>query len=118
MCRNSTWLNLESRRLAVLFLVCLLPFGGLTGCRFGAALIESEPSGAVITDMADNTYIGTTPCKHWWKSRERRKLIAVRFEKKGYVDKVIAFTINLKHFSEEKAVAEPQPVKVLLEKEE
>lgn len=92
---------------------------GVSGCSsYGAARILSEPSGAEVVNLEDDSLLGTTPVMvHWKNDREESKLITVRFHKTGYDDKVTAFWVNMRHSSRAKAEKEPQPVKVELKKQ-
>ena len=92
---------------------------GISGCSsYGAARLISEPPGAEVVNLEDDSLLGTTPVMiHWKNDREESKLITVRFHKDGYDDKVTAFWVNMRHSSRAKAENEPQPVKVELKKQ-
>lgn len=92
---------------------------GISGCSsYGAARIVSEPTGAHVVNLEDESLLGTTPVMvHWKNDREESKLITVRFHKSGYDDKVTAFWVNMRHSSRAKAEKEPQAVKVELKKQ-
>ena len=100
--------------------VLLLPvlLLAVTGCSsYGAAKIQSTPSGAEVVNLEDDSLLGTTPViVHWKNDREESKLITVRFHKTGFDDKVTAFWVNMRHSSKTNAVKEPQEVKVELKK--
>ncbi len=88
----------------------------VSGCSsYGAAKIQSVPSGAEVLNLEDDSLLGTTPVMiHWKNDREESKLITVRFRKVGYNDKVTAFWVNMRHRSRADAENEAQPVKVEL----
>lgn len=89
-----------------------------TGCasHYGAAHIRSVPAGAEVVSLEDDTVLGLTPVKVWWKdTAEDRKFINVRFTKEGYRDKTSAFWVNMRHRSKGAALNEPQQVNVELE---
>ena len=96
----------------------LLPvfFISVSGCSsYGAAKIQSTPSGAEVVNLEDDSLLGTTPVMvHWKTDREESKLITVRFHKSGYSDKVTAFWVNMRHGSRSEAENEPQNVNVEL----
>jgi len=98
---------------ALLIFVLLL---GISGCSsYGAAKIQSLPSGAEVVNLEDDSLLGTTPVMiHWKNDREESKLITVRFHKPGYDDKVTAFWVNMRHSSRVDAEKSPQAVKVEL----
>jgi hypothetical protein len=86
--------------------------------RHGAALIVSEPPGAEVWDMSDDTLFGVTPVKAWWKEHgERRKFVNIRLQKDGYRDKTTSFWVNLEHGARKNALKNAPPVEVILEKQ-
>lgn len=88
------------------------------GCasHYGAAHIRSVPPGAEVVSLEDDTVLGLTPVKVWWKdASEERKFINVRFTKEGYRDKTTAFWVNMRHGSKGDALNEPQQVEVEME---
>lgn len=87
--------------------------------RHGAALITSEPEGAEVVDMSDDTVFGVTPVKAWWTEHgERRKFVNIRLQKEGYRDKTTSFWVNLDHATRRGALKRPPPVEVILDKVE
>ena len=90
----------------------------ISGCSsYGAAKIQSVPSGAEVINLEDDSLLGRTPViVHWKNDREESKLITVRFQKSGYSDKVTAFWVNMRHSSKANAENEPQTVNVELKK--
>ena len=105
----------KSLKRVLLIPVLLL---GISGCSsYGAARIQSVPSGAEVVNLEDDSLLGTTPVMvHWKNDREESKLITVRFHKPGFDDKVTAFWVNMRHSSKTNAEKEPQAVKVELKK--
>jgi hypothetical protein len=89
-----------------------------SGCaRHGAAIIVSEPEGAEVVDLSDDTIFGITPVKVWWTEHgERRVFVNIRLQKEGYRDKTTSFWVNLDHATRGKALKDPQPVEVILDK--
>lgn len=88
----------------------------VSGCSsYGAARIQSTPTGAEVVNLEDDSLLGTTPVMINWKNdREESKLVTVRFRKLGYEDKVTAFWVNMRHSSRTEAEKRAQPVKVEL----
>ena len=106
----------KSMRLAILVPMMLLAISGCSS--YGAARILSEPAGAEVVNLEDDSLLGTTPVMvHWKNDREESKLITVRFHKSGFDDKVTAFWVNMRHSSRAKAENEPQAVKVEMKKQ-
>lgn len=90
----------------------------LGGCvtKYGAALITSEPGGAEVVNLGDDSLIGITPVKLLiGEQATARKSINVRLQKEGYRDKTTAFWVTLRHKSREAALADPQDIEVTLE---
>ncbi|MEA1889999.1 MAG: hypothetical protein U9N50_09505 [Pseudomonadota bacterium] len=106
--------NILHKAKLVLAIVVLL--SAVSGCSsYGAARIQSMPTGAEVVNLEDDSLLGTTPVMiHWKNDREESKLITVRFHKAGYDDKVTAFWVNMRHSSRADAEKEAQPVKVEL----
>ena len=96
----------------------LLP--ALVGCsqhHYGAALMKSDPAGAEVVDLSDDSLIGITPVKAWWDTGDdTRKFVNIRFQKDGYRDKTMSFWLNSRHGSREDAVAKPQLVETKLDR--
>ena len=90
----------------------------LSGCaNHGAALIRTEPEGAEVVNLEDDTVLGVTPVKVWWREgTEKRKFVNVRLQKVGYRDKTSSFWVTLRHGSKEEALEEPQFVEIKLDK--
>lgn len=90
----------------------------LAGCSsYGAARLQSNPSGAEVVDLANDNLIATTPQDVSWADHTKGpKMITVRFQKIGYVDKVTSFTVDIAYLSQEKALLNAKPILVELEK--
>ncbi len=99
--------------LAPLLAVALL----ITGCSYhGAAFIQSQPPGAEVVNVDDDTVLGVTPFKVWWREdSQEKKRINVRLQKEGFRDKVTSFWVTLRHSSKSEALDEPQHVEVTLD---
>lgn len=94
----------------------------LAGCAveknppFGAAEIVSNPPGADVVSLADNSTLGTTPFKHVRETEiGEAEYILVKVSKPGYADKVISFFLDPQYDDEETALENPQLVEVNLE---
>ncbi len=90
----------------------------LAGCAsYGGAYIQSVPPGAEVVNLEDDSLLGRTPVKVWWKGADgEAKQVHVRFQKPGYRDRITSFWVNVRHASKENALAEAQPVNVELER--
>ena len=98
-------------------LVLLFPLFTACGAHHGAALIKSVPSGVEVVNMEDDTVVGITPVKVWYKeSEEERKFVNVRLQKEGYQDKTASFWVSLRHRSQKSALKNPQFVEIEMDK--
>ena len=94
---------------------------GLGGCvtNYGAVNIRSEPAGVQVYDMEDGYYIGITPVRHVWKSKDAtQKFMNIRMHKEGYEDFLSTFWLNLNSGTAEQAAANAQSLDVELKKSE
>ncbi len=84
---------------------------------YGAVDFITDPPGAEVINLRDDTNIGSTPVQVIWESDDgSSENVTVKFRKKGYLEKIVPFWVNKRHQSREAANAEPQPVKVELVK--
>ena len=92
----------------------------ITGCSsktyFGAADINSEPEGADIINIRDNTNLGRTPAQVMWSGKGSEK-VTIQLHKNGYHSSITSFWVNKRHESEEAARANATDVYKELEKE-
>ena len=93
----------------------------LTGCSrtmYGAANITSEPQGAAIVNLRDNSQIGTTPARVVWKGKAgTAEQVTLQLRKSGYIDKISTIWINHRHRSEAEAKANAVDIRVELEQQ-
>ncbi len=92
----------------------------IAGCvqNHGAAYINSNPQGAEVINLNDDTVLGVTPVKVWWReSSEQRKFINVRLQKSGFHDKTSSFWLTLRHNTKKSALNDPQFVEIELQTE-
>lgn len=83
---------------------------------FGAARIVSEPAGAEVVNLVDNTALGTTPLDHVWETADgKAEYIQLLLTRPGHGDAVTSFWINPRHGSREKAAEKPQVITVNLQ---
>ncbi len=115
---------MKLEKALVMFSVCMA-FAGvmffMAGCAveknppFGAAEISSNPPGADVVSLKDNSTLGTTPFK---QAREtemgEEEYILVKLSKPGYEDKVLSFFLNPQYEDEETALENPQQLEVNL----
>jgi|GEM_PF-5413439 len=79
---------------AVLALLCTLMFFGCAGSRSNVHF-KSIPPDVEVVDLESNTLLGMTPIdSSWGGKRNKPKLITVRFQKIGYIDRIETFSDN------------------------
>lgn len=97
--------------------LCTVAGGCVT--HHGAANIVSIPEGAEVINVDDDTVLGVTPVKVWWREgKEEKRRVNVRLHKNGYRDKVTSFFVTFRHGSKSSALDEPQFVRIVLDKVE
>ncbi len=76
-------------------LILLLSSPLFLSCRNtgGNIQLRSFPPGSEVVDLGDNTLLGITPCdSSFGGTKQKPRLITVRFQKVGYRDRIITFT--------------------------
>ena len=102
-------------RLGAIALLAVFSVGCTT--HYGSAAITSTPSGAQVYDMDDGFYVGVTPVKHAWRSKDtQRKFMNIRLQKDGYKDEFSSFWLNMDHMTRKGAMGDPLPVHFELNK--
>jgi len=82
---------------------------------YGAARIVSDPAGAGIVNLKDNTTLGNTPLDHVWETADgKAEYIQLVLTRAGHEDTVTSFWINPRHATREEAAENPQAITVLL----
>ncbi len=90
---------------------------GLGGKHYGAINFYSEPPGAEVINLRDDTNLGTTPIAVWWESSDGKPVhVTVEFRKHGYHEKITSFWVNTRHDSIDEAIDNAKPIKVQLSK--
>jgi hypothetical protein len=92
-------------RITCLVLCCLALFTtGCGGMKYGAANITSEPNGAEIINLKDETNLGQTPAKVVWRDKEGlSEQVTIQLRKNGYSSAITTFWINRRFSSEDEA---------------
>ncbi|PIE57210.1 MAG: hypothetical protein CSA34_00075 [Desulfobulbus propionicus] len=100
-----------------LFLACVL--ATQVGCArkktYGAIEVVTDPPGAEVIDLKDDTHKGRTPVKVVWEGEQGRpEYVTLQMRKKGYREEITSVWVNTRHKSREAAMTNPQPVTVEL----
>jgi len=92
----------------------------LGGCaHYGAAQFVTDPPGAEVINLRDDTTLGTTPVKVYWKESDGQpKHVTVQFVKEGYRERITNIWVNMIYNSKDEALANAKPVRITLEKKQ
>lgn len=113
-------LNHSTRRIACLAICCaaLVTTGCASSVNYGAANILSEPSGAEIINLKDDSNLGKTPAQVVWKGAAgSSEQVTVQLRKNGYQPAITTLWINKRHASEDEALIDAVDVHTELQKE-
>ena len=107
------------RKLIVCFLIASsVVASGCAKKKFGGASITSEPSGAEIINLKDDTNLGRTPAKIVWQGEEgSSEMVTLQLRKKGFKAAIATLWVNKRHSSEEEAKEYATEVFTELQKE-
>lgn len=77
---------------------------GCAGQQYGAANIVSEPAGAEIINLKDETNLGRTPATVVWRGEPgSSEQVTLQFRKSGYKYAIETLWVNKRHDTEEGA---------------
>ncbi len=100
--------------LAVLSQAGCAMLGG--GGHYGGVEFISEPAGAQVINLKDDTVVATTPARVWFPGEKKQaEQLTVKFRKPGFQEKITSFWLNMRHDSAENAMADAMPVRVELQ---
>lgn len=103
MKRNNPMSLVRSAALLVITFAALMTVGCST-VKYGAANIASNPSGADIINLKDDTNLGKTPSKVVWKGpADSSEQVTIQLRKNGYHSAITSFWINKRHKTEDEA---------------
>jgi hypothetical protein len=111
--------NFIMRKLLALAICCsALLTVGCAAQKYGAANIVSEPAGAEIINLKDETNLGRTPAKVVWRGEAgSSEQVTVQLRKGGYKYAIATLWVNKRHDTEEEAKNEATDVFTELVKE-
>lgn len=112
--------NQSSLRVTCLAICCVAFFA--TGCaggmKYGVAKITSEPTGAEIINLKDDTNLGQTPAEVVWRDEAGlSEQVTIQLRKNGYHPAITSLWINKRHNSKEEAIDNAINVHTELKKE-
>ncbi len=115
---SQTWNLMTKKGLLLALTGTVLVFSGCAGStKFGAAKISSEPQGAEVVNLRDNSHLGTTPVKvSFAGDAGSSEYVTVQLRKAGYIDKITTFWINKRHETAMEADENAIDISVSLEK--
>ncbi len=94
--------GLSDGRLRLICIAALLVLLILSGCagstKYGAVTITSDPAGAEVVNLKDDSNIGITPARVSFSGESNTaEYVTVQLRKKGYLDRIISFWVNRRH---------------------
>lgn len=111
--------NIFFRVFHAALLATILVFSGCAAStQYGAATVTTNPAGAEVINLKDDSSLGTTPVRVSFSgSSGTAELITIQLRKKGYADRITSFWINRRHDSASLAKENAIDLHVDLEKE-
>ena len=93
------WSLITKKTLLLLAVGIMLFLSGCAGStKFGAAKISSNPEGAEVVNLRDNSHLGTTPVSvSFAGAADSSEFVTIQLRKSGYIDKITTFWINKRH---------------------
>ena len=113
------WNLMTNKSLLLIAAGAMLFLSGCAGStQFGAAKISSNPEGAEVVNLRDNSHLGTTPMKvSFAGDADSSELVTIQLRKIGYIDKITSFWINKRHKTAIEADDNAIDISVTLEKQ-
>ncbi len=112
-------LNHASPRITWLVICCATFLtAGCGGMKYGAAKITSEPTGAAIINLRDETNLGQTPANVFWRDEEGLpEQVTIQLRKNGYHSAITSLWVNKRYSSKDEAMDNATEVHTELTKE-
>jgi hypothetical protein len=96
----------------------LLTAGCGGGMKYGAAKITSEPSGATIINLKDETNLGQTPANVFWRDEAGlSEQVTIQLRKNGYHSAITSLWVNKRYSSKDEAMDNATEVHTEMTKE-
>ena len=115
---SQIWNRATQKTLLLTFASGMLLLSGCAGStEYGSAKINSEPQGAEVVNLRDNSHLGTTPVNVSFAGEAgSSEFITIQLRKLGYIDKITTFWINKRHKTAVEADDNAIDISVSLEK--
>ena len=111
--------SLHSRSFFAALALLALAVQGCAPTRYGAARVCSTPPGAEVLNLKNRASLGRTPLTFIWASdRGEPEHMTLGLRKPGYDEANASFWLNTRYETPEDAREDPQPVHVVLRKED
>ena len=112
--QNDGW----SKLFYVVALCIIMTF---TGCgaskHYGAVTISSNPEGAEVVNLKDDTNLGITPARVMFSGEAgTAEYVTDQLRKQGYLDRITSFWVNRRHSDPARADENAIDIHVELEK--
>lgn len=112
----------DFRCISIIFVRLLIIAGLLTlsACgtkQYGAVKFTSNPPGAEVINLKDDTVLGTTPVQVLWKGEAgTSEKVSVQFNKQGFYEKIFSIWVNKRHDDQQTAIREATEIHAELKK--
>jgi len=104
MINNNNLLTFFYRLLVTLLLIVT---AGCSLQQYGAVKFTSNPAGAEVINLRDDTVMGTTPtCIEFKGDAGSSEKVVVQFNKQGYMEKIFSVWVNKRHADQKSAIME------------
>ena len=112
----------KGKRLMKLLLVVAGMMLLVSGCsssslKYGSAKISSQPEGAEVVNLKDDSHLGVTPVNvSFGGEADTAEFVTVQLRKPGYINRITSFWINRRHKTQLEADDNAIDISVELEK--
>ena len=96
---SQIWNLMTTKSLLFIAVSAMLFLSGCAGStQYGTAKISSDPEGAEVVNLRDNSHLGTTPVNvSFAGDAGSSEFVTIQLRKIGYIDKITTFWINKRH---------------------
>lgn len=98
-------------------LALALIMSGCASTKYGAVNVSSNPPGAEVINLKDESNMGSTPAKITFPGKpDTSEFVTIQLRKPGYIDRITTFWVNRRYSSPADADMNAVDIQVDLEK--